>query len=94
MTRAVLKMGPCSCLEVAISNHPGLTAALKQCAKAPFMPRMNRLISCDTVRAISSRPKGGQLGPGSCRNLCGRRSSPASVHSCALVLAAGLWRCD
>ncbi len=33
VTRAVLKMGPCSCLEVAISNHPGLTAALKQCVK-------------------------------------------------------------
>ncbi len=31
VTRAVLKIGPGSCLEVSISNHAGLVAALKQC---------------------------------------------------------------
>jgi hypothetical protein len=30
VTRAVLKIGPNSCLEVSISNHAGLVAALKQ----------------------------------------------------------------
>ncbi|EIE23396.1 P-loop containing nucleoside triphosphate hydrolase protein [Coccomyxa subellipsoidea C-169] len=36
VTRAVLKIGPGSCLEVSISNHAGLVAALKQVGEGAF----------------------------------------------------------